>query len=539
MDLRRLIGLARTWLPLMLLTAALAGAAAFVASSLQKNVYESRETLIVGQALSATNPDYSQLLVAQSLAATYASIAETSPILAAVITDLGLEETPGELAERIRVESPADSTMLFLYAQDTNPGRAAAIANTLGEKLIAAAPTIQGREAEFQASIDADLEATQALIESTQARIEQLAGIENRTAQQEAQLAALEGRLSGLRSTYATLLTYSSGTVTNLLTVVEPAAASEVPVAPRTLLNTLLAVALGFLLVAGIAFIAEQLDDSIRDADAVQEVTGLSTLGQIPQMRGERGRSEIYRLATLLYPRSGVAEGFRSLRANVEFASVDVPIRTLLVTSAVPDEGKTVTAANLAVVFAQAGRRVLLVDGDLRKPSVHTIFALPNTHGLTSMLRSETVTVDAVAHASEQGNLRILTTGPLPPNPAELLGSHRMVAVLQALQKSAELIIFDSAPLQAVTDAAVLGSFTDGAILVVDARRSRRRSVRQAKETLDRAGARLLGIVLNRADSKGSFEYSGYYGEEKPADGTSSLLRRPEPTAATEKAGQS
>jgi capsular exopolysaccharide synthesis family protein len=221
----------------------------------------------------------------------------------------------------------------------------------------------------------------------------------------------------------------------------------------------------------------------------------------------------------------------------VEFASVDVPLRTLLVTSAVPDEGKTVTAANLAVVFAQAGRRVLLVDADLRKPSVHTIFALPNAHGLTSMLRSDTVAVDAITHASEQANLRVLTSGPLPPNPAELLGSHRMQAVLETLQQSADLIVFDSPPLQAVTDAAVLSSFTDGAILVVDARSSRRRSVRQAKETLDRAGARILGIVLNRVDRKSTFEYSGYYGEEKPAG--SSLGRSPAPDATTERRGAS
>jgi non-specific protein-tyrosine kinase len=536
-DLRRLIALGRTWLPLMLVTAVLAGATAFVVSSLQRNVYEARETLIVGQALSATNPDYSQILVAQNLATTYAAIAKTTPILQDVIDTLKLELTPGELRPRINVESPADSTMLFVYAQDTDPEQAAVLANAVGKALIAASPAIQGREAEFQASIDADLAATQDLIESTQVRIEALRAVDDRTAQQEAQLTALEARLADLRSTYATLLSFSSGTATNLLTVVEPAGVPDSPIAPRTLFNTLLAAALGLLLVAAIAFLAEQLDDSIRDADAVQEVTGLGTLGQIARMRGERGRSEIYRLATLLYPRSGVAEGFRSLRANVEFASVDVPLRTLLVTSAVPDEGKTVTAANLAVVFAQAGRRVLLVDADLRKPSVHTIFALPNAHGLTSMLRSETVTVDAVAHASEQANLRVLTTGPLPPNPAELLGSHRMQAVLETLQKSADLIVFDSPPLQAVTDAAVLSSFTDGAILVVDARSSRRRSVRQAKETLDRAGARILGIVLNRVDRKNSSEYSGYYGEEKPAGNGFARLQSPD--ATTERRGAS
>jgi len=537
-DLRRLIATFRAWLPLMVAAALVGGVAAFGISSLQQKVYESKATLIVGQALSATNPDYTQLLVAQSLSTTYAAIAKTRPILEAVIEELGLEDTPDQLAERVRVEAPTSSTMLFITALDADPAQAARIANTLGDRLIAASPTIQGREAEFQKSIDADLAETQALIGSTQARVEALAALEVRTAEQEAQLAALEGRLASLRSTYATLITFSSGTASNLLTVVEPGGVSTSPVAPRVLFNTLLAVALGLLIVAAIAFVAEQLDDSIRDAEVVQEVTGLSTLGTIPRMRGDRGRSEIYRLAAILYPRSGVAEGYRTLRTNVEFASVDAPLRTLLVTSAVPNEGKTVTAANVAVVFAQAGRRVLLVDADLRKPGVHVIFNLPNGHGLTTMLRNEAVSSDSVSHATEQANLRVLTTGPLPPNPAELLGSHRMQTVLARLKEDADLVIFDSPPLQAVTDAAVLGSITEGALLVVDAGRSRRRAVRQAREALERSGAHILGVVLNLTAEKSSFDYAGYYGDEK-ADVASAGGRPRAPDVAAERTGAS
>lgn len=538
MDLRRLIATFRTWLPLMVAAALVGGVAAFGISSLQQKVYESKATLIVGQALSATNPDYTQLLVAQNLSTTYAAIAKTRPILEAVIAELRLKETTDQLAERVRVESPTSSTMLFITALDGDPVQAARLANALGDQLIAASPTIQGREAEFQKSIDADLAETQGLIDSTQARVETLAAVEVRTAQQEAQLAALEGRLASLRSTYSTLLSFSSGTASNLLTVVEPGGVSTSPVAPRVLFNTLLAVALGLLIVAAIAFVAEQLDDSIRDAEAVQEVTGLSTLGTIPRMRGDRGRSEVYRLAAILYPRSSVAEGYRTLRANVEFASVDAPVRTLLVTSAVPNEGKTVTAANVAVVFAQAGRRVLLVDADLRKPAVHVIFNLPNAHGLTTMLRNEAVTSESVSHATEQANLRVLPTGPLPPNPAELLGSHRMQTVLARLKEEADLVIFDSPPLQAVTDAAVLGSLTEGALLVVDARRSRRRAVRQARQALERSGAHILGVVLNRAAEKSSFDYAGYYGDEK-ADVPSAGGRPRVPDVAAERSGGS
>ena len=156
-------------------------------------------------------------------------------------------------------------------------------------------------------------------------------------------------------------------------------------------------------------------------------------------------------------------------RTNIEFSALDKPIQTLLVTSAVPGEGKTVTAANLAVVFAQAGRRVLLVDADLRKPGVHIIFDLPNAHGLTTLLRGADVSLDSVVQATEQENLRVLTTGPLPPNPAELAGSKRMRTVVDLLTGAEDLVIFDSPPLQAVTDAAILGSFLDATLFVIDA----------------------------------------------------------------------
>ena len=204
MDLRRLIVFARAWLPLALVCAALAGAGGFVVSNLQQPVYEARSTLVVGQALSAANPDYSQLLVAQTLSATYAAVAETGPVLEAVISELNLGVTPGTLAGRVRVDAPRDSTFLFISAQDSDPARAASIANALAEQLIAVSPTIQGREAAFQQSIDQDLTATQALIERTQARLDALVEIAERTAQQEAELLALEGRLANLRSTFAT-----------------------------------------------------------------------------------------------------------------------------------------------------------------------------------------------------------------------------------------------------------------------------------------------------------------------------------------------
>ena len=512
MELRRQIAIVRAWLPLLIAIVALAGGAAFVVSSLLPKVYEAKASLIVGQSLQAVNPDYNQLLASQRLSTTYALVATTRPILDNVIKQLGLAVPADELRGRVVADASQNNTLLTITARDADPTRAAAIANALADQLIAASPAIQGRQAEFQASIDADLKATQDQTKATQAQLEGLTGLQNRTAAQDAELGTLEGRLVSLRSTYTNLLSYSSNSGSSLLSVIEPAVVPTAPVSPRPLLYTLLAATVGLLLGAAIVFLMEYFDDTIKDSDDVQEAVDLPTLGAVIRMKRDRGRSEIYQLAALLYPRSGAAESYRTLRTNIEFASVDALIRTLLVTSAVPGEGKTVTAANLALVFAQAGRRVLLVDADLRKPGIHLVFDLPNAHGLTTLLRSDEVSLDAITHTTEQANLRILTTGPLPPNPAELLGSQRMRVILDRLKTGGDLLIFDGPPLQAVTDSAILSSLVDGTLLVIDAGHSRRGAVRQGREALAKAGANVLGAVLNRIPDRVSSGYYGYLG---------------------------
>ena len=521
MDLRSIIKFARAWLPVIALAAIVCGAVGYGVSSIQSKVYEAKASLTVGQALSASNPDYTQLLTAQSLSATYAVVATTRRNLEAVIEQLGLDDTPESLAGRVTVDSPSNSTLLTITAQDSSADQAAAIANALAEQLIAASPSIQGREAEFQQSIDKDLAATQAQIASTQERVDELGAMPERTAGQNAELTTLEGRLASLRSTYAALLSYSSGSANNLLTIIDPAVAPAGAVLPRVALNALLAALFGMAVVIAVAFIAEQLDDSIKDPDTVEHVTALSTLGSIAQMKTSRGRSEMYQVAALLYPTSTVTEAYRKLRASVEFASVDAPIRSLLVTSAMPGEGKTVTAANLAIVFAQTGRNVLLIDADLRKPGVHKVFNLDNAEGLTSLLRDDSISWESVAHATEVPTLRVLTSGPLPPNPAELMSSQRMRTVLDRLKWSSQLLVLDSAPLMAVTDSAILSTHTDGTLLVVDATKSRRRLVKLGRETLSRAGAHVLGVVLNRVGS--DLGYGTYYGTTTQAPASTAL----------------
>jgi capsular exopolysaccharide synthesis family protein len=526
-DLRRQIAIIRSSFPVLVGCVVLATGVAFGVSSILPNVYEAKSTLIVGQSLSAVNPDYNQLLASQRLSTTYASIATTRPILDRVIKRLGLGGSADGLRNDLVVEIPQNNTLLTISARDGDPTRAAAIANALADELIAASPAIQGQQADVQAAIDADMKATQELINTTQIEAAGLLRDSDRTPQQEQRLEALQERLVTLRSTFATLLSYTSANASNLLSVIEPAVAPTTPVSPRRLLNVLLAAIVGLALGLAIIFLMEYLDDTIKDADDVQDEIGLPTLGTVLQTKAG-GRNEIYRLVTLLFPRSPGAEAYRTVRANTEFASVDTPITTLLVTSSISGEGKTVTAANLAVAFAQAGRPVLLVDADLRKPGIHLIFDLPNAHGLTTLLRSD-VSLDAISHQTEQSNLRVLTSGPLPPNPAELLGSQRMRATIDGLTGRDDLIIFDGPPVGAVTDSAILSAIADGTVLVVSVGHTRRDVVRQAREALAKAGANVLGVVLSDAKGRGRPDRGDYYGY----DNVESADKRAQETGAS------
>lgn len=214
-------------------------------------------------------------------------------------------------------------------------------------------------------------------------------------------------------------------------------------------------------------------------------------------------------LITLTEPRSAAAEAYRTLRTNLTFfAALDRPIETLVVTSAAPDEGKCQVLANLAVTMAQGERRTILVDADLRRPSLHEVFGVSNERGLTTMILDEQA-VDAPP-LLDVGveNLWLMPSGPLPPNPADILGSAKMEHVIDVLKERADIILFDAPPVVVVTDAAVLGTKVDGVLLVVSAGRTRRDHAERAKELLERVHVRILGAVLNEARRNASL--SGY-----------------------------
>lgn len=202
-------------------------------------------------------------------------------------------------------------------------------------------------------------------------------------------------------------------------------------------------------------------------------------------------------LITITDPRSPVSEAYRTLRTNLSFYSLDHPLQSLVVTSPAAGEGKSTTVANLAVTMAQSGRRTILVDCDLRRPQQHTLFGLQATPGLTNYMLAEVESIPLQKTSIE--NLSLLASGPVPPNPADLLGTSRMDVLIDTLLKEADIVLFDAPPVVAVTDAAILGAKTDGVLLVVQAGKTRRDHSERAKELLEKAKVHIVGVTLTNA----------------------------------------
>jgi capsular exopolysaccharide synthesis family protein len=312
--------------------------------------------------------------------------------------------------------------------------------------------------------------------------------------------------------------------------VIDTAKEPRSPIKPRRFQNLLLALIVGLTLGGGLAFFTESLDRSIKNPEEAEALLGIPVIGLIPSIgdldgkfKGTRNEIELIssRLVTHFVPRSPVAEAYRTVRTNLSFSRPDNPPRTILVTSAVPQEGKTTTTANLAITLAQMGGKTLIVDSDLRRPAIRKVFNLESKEGLTDYLIGKGG-LDALIRTTDIPNLYILPAGQIPPNPSEVLGSQRMKELVAELSRRFEMVFFDSPPVVAVTDAAVLSRNTDGVVLVVQSGATDREAVARAKTLLGNVQANLLGLVLNniRIESTyGSYHYRYYYHYYDSEDG--------------------
>jgi polysaccharide biosynthesis transport protein len=293
------------------------------------------------------------------------------------------------------------------------------------------------------------------------------------------------------------------------------------PIGPARLRTIVVAFLLSLMAGMGLAFLLDFLDDSVKSIDDIDRYIHLPALALIPAARNERGRlpaqtqpstpNPSTALALVTDVRSPIAEAYRHLRTSLLLSSAGNPPKTILITSSQPSEGKTTTAINTAFMLAQTGAAVLIIDCDLRRPRLHTNFNLSNARGLTNYLSGESPIDDVLQSYEKVPNLKLLTSGPIPPNPAELLGSEEMRKLLQSLSERFTHVIVDSPPAISFTDAAILSTFVDGVILVVHGGRSSRAVVRRARQQLLDVGARIFGVVLNNVKTEASYYYGGGY----------------------------
>jgi non-specific protein-tyrosine kinase len=421
---------------------------------------------------------------------------------------------------------------------DPNPKRAATIANTVADVFIEQTKAQQAAiTGTSMNEIQKNLDQAKKQVDDTSAQIATLKATPVAEANNQTQITDLQQQLSQFQATYGSLLeaqqqmAIATSQVGAQISVAEQAVAPTAPVSPRIKLNTALGGVLGLMVAVGIVALLGYFDNTIKSSDDVRALTGSGALGGIPVT------ANLDTSAILKHSRSAATEGFRALRTNLQFTIADKSIKTIAITSNRPGDGKTTTAANLAMVTAQGGQRVILVDADLRKPRLHRQFnGLSNRTGLTNLLRGSHNSVKELLQQTEVPGLRVLTSGPLPANPPDTLYAPSMHEVIKQLEDEADLVLFDTPPL-AVSDPFIIAGIADGVLLVAWAGRTRKNEVATALERIGLSGTPVIGIILNRVDLEGEgyyYYYRSYYDNNTeppppnpPSDGTEPVRSTP------------
>ena len=476
------------WKWLLAIATLLGAITSYVITTQTPPLYTSSATLSVGQFLQSDTVTGSEFGTTQQLAQAYALAARRQDILEITIRTLGLQTTPGRLATQVNAAAVPQSQLLRISVVDSDPRRSQTIANTIAQSVILESATGRqmGQDAVQREFLDQQISTTQARIRDNESKIREL---EDRLARENSaraiqdfqnQIATLQTRVTALQANYTKLLELSRGSRINFLTVVESAALG-VPTGSPLAVNVLAAALAGFLLAALAAVGLDYFDDRITSSDEAQNVLDVPALGSIARVgRVKQPGSNLF---VLRQPHAWISETFRQLRSNLRWAneaSNSLP-KNLVVTSPSPGEGKTTVACNLAVTLAQAGHAVILCDTDMRRPMVHRYFGVPNDGGLSQLLVAPTAPLETAFMDSPVANLRILTAGPTPSNPGDLLNTAVFARRLREMEGQADVVILDTPAVLVVADAVSAASMVETTILVVSSGQTRAEHARRAK----------------------------------------------------------
>ena len=463
-DFKKYIGLAISYSWLIILLPTIGGVGAYFYSKQQPEIYQTHATLLVEQRRAGYSAGVSDYGISSQLAKTYARLITAGPFLQKVSERENLERL-GQISTRTQENPP----LLEIHIRDTNPNLVAKSANAIA-----------------------------------------LNFIDHVIEQRLTEIAKLQAAASAQGITDIQSLVTAQFTALDSLTLLEPVSAPTSPIAPDIQQNVTFGVMLGLAVAIALAFLISNLRDTVRNPDDIRNKFGVSLLGMVFQWSSKDVDENDLVVATA--PKSGFAEAFKQIRTNLQFASSKTDARVYLTSSPGPGDGKSTLISNLAVAIAQTGKKVIMFDGDLRRPTVHRRFQNTSRDvGLSNYLSDNTLSLDSVLQNTSIDGVRVVTSGPIPPNPSELLDSARMKEAVNEAKSIADIVLIDCPPVLMVADTPIISTLVDMAILVVDSFTTKSSSFGATVETLNNSGVQVAGVIMNKV-KKPRFGYGYSYG---------------------------
>lgn len=510
--LRQYSAITVRWLWFLGLSVVIAAVGAYVVSKETRPVYRATTLLIVDQQAPGQDT-YTGLLASTQLIATY-KVLLTEPLVLQKAADQVGGISEGQLQSHVQVTDQAGTQLINLQVDDTDPVRAARLANAIAgafEQVQQQAATANYVSA--QQVFSQQISQTSAQITSLTDQINALQAKDPFNQQIPAlqqQLNSAQKNFEALQTLYAQLPAQQASVATSTH-IFQPATPPTSPDHPRPLRYALVAGALGLVLAGCLVFLIELFGNRLHTSEQIEELMGVPVLAAI---RAQKGANML-----LSAPEASrnmrLAASFRALESNLSFIELERPLHTVVVTGAAPGEGKTMTAVNLAISLAQSGKRVLLVDADMRNPQIHNLLGIPNSNGLSQWLAHRSAPT-FVSVFPDLPNLYVMPAGPCPPNPSQLLGTEQMQQMFKWSigdppgSGNVDMVIVDTPPLGTCVDAALVAGVADGTLLVVDGSRLRAGPILRVRDTLLRANATIIGIVLNRAERRQAVQQENY-----------------------------